>query len=166
MYDQQQPGYYQYGQPVNPAFNPAYNPNIQPNPYNNPYPAPPIAPVYVLITSIKEVSPANIYVVNNPNELGCPFCGTQTQTVLMKKPGAVTYLWCCCLLWFTGILCCIPFCVDSCLDAQLICVRCNNAKQVVPANCCWLSLRNIGFCFIYIRSQLLESIRWVTLHFI
>ena len=133
MYDQQQ-GYNQYGQPVNPAYNPAYNPNMQPNPYNNPYPHQP-KPIYVLISFTKEASPAAIIINNNPNDLGCPLCGCQTQTVLMKKPGAITYLWCCCLFWFTGFLCCIPFCVDSCLDAHLICVKCNNAKQVVPANC-------------------------------
>ena len=136
MYDQQ-PGFNPYGQPINPAYNP--NPNMQPNPFNNNngYPAQPVPmPIYVPITPTKEASPANIYIADSPHDLGCPFCGCQTQTVLMRKPGNVTYLWCCCLFIFSGIFCCIPFCVDSCLDAHLICVRCNNSKQVVPANCC------------------------------
>jgi hypothetical protein len=77
-----------------------------------------------------------IIVQNNTYDLPCPFCGCPTQTIPIKKAGGVTYLWCCCLLWFTGILCCIPFCVDSCLDTHLVCVRCNNSKQVIPANCC------------------------------
>lgn len=77
----------------------------------------------------------------------------------MKKPGGVTYIWCCCLFLFTGILCCIPFCVDSCLDAHLICVRCNNSKQVVPANCCWLSLQNIDvFTTACIWSYFIQSV--------
>lgn len=166
MYDQQQ-GYYQYGQPINPAYNPgyspAYNPNMQPNPFNNPYPPQPM-PIYVLIFLEKEASPAAIIIDNNPNDLGCPFCRDKTQTVLMKKPGTVTYLWCCCLLWFTGILCCIPFIVDSCQDSHLICVRCNNAKRVIRANFCWLSLQNIEvfdvFAYGVAKSKALATVNY------
>lgn len=49
MYDQQQ-GFNQYGQPINPAYNP--NPNMQQNPFNNPYPPQPM-PIYVLISFTK-----------------------------------------------------------------------------------------------------------------
>lgn len=50
MYDQQQ-GFNQYGQPINPAYNP--NPNMQPNPFNNAYPAQPM-PIYVLISLLSK----------------------------------------------------------------------------------------------------------------
>jgi hypothetical protein len=123
----------QYGQP---AGSPNY-PHQQPNPYNNPYPPVPPAPIYVLITITKQQSPTFVVIENSYNhQLACPFCGRQTQTAQMKKPGSVTYLWCCFLFWLTGFLCCIPFCVDSCLDTHLICLSCNNPKQVIPANCC------------------------------
>ena len=89
----------------------------------------------------KQASPININIANNshnagnniqsnnPRDLGCPFCGCQTQTVFMKKAGNVTYLWCFCLfILTTGILCCVPFCIDSCKDTHLVCVRCKNSK--------------------------------------
>ena len=32
---------------------------------------------------------------------------------------------------------CYPFCVDSCKDTELVCVKCHTVKAKIPANCCW-----------------------------
>jgi hypothetical protein len=52
------------------------------------------------------------------------------------------------LFIFTGICCCIPFCVDSCQDTELVCVVCQCVKARQEANCCWLiDILNISFLF-------------------
>jgi len=48
--------------------------------------------------------------------LMCPFCRRETDNFPKKVPGGVTWIWCFGLFIFTGVCCCIPFCVDSCQD--------------------------------------------------
>lgn len=54
----------------------------------------------------------------NPMGAGlmCPNCRRDTNNFAKKVPGGVTWIWCFGLFIFTGICCCIPFCVDSCQD--------------------------------------------------
>ncbi len=70
------------------------------------------------------------------NGLNCPFCMKQTQSVQKKTAGSVTWMWCCCLLVFTGLFCCVPFCVDSCKDTEIVCAMCQGTKSKIEANCC------------------------------
>ena len=132
------PGYNSYApNPYGPPAGQYGQPMIQQHFYP-PQPPPPLQPIYVLISLTKHAAPISINIANNssnnngfnnPRDLGCPFCQSQTQTVFMKKPGNVTYLWCFCLfILTTGILCCVPFCIDSCKDTHLVCVRCKNSK--------------------------------------
>jgi lipopolysaccharide-induced tumor necrosis factor-alpha factor len=68
------------------------------------------------------------------NTSPCPTCCGDTGTLPRKKVGFVTILWC--LVLSSCGVCCIPFCVDSCKDTELICVKCQTRKAKVQANCC------------------------------
>jgi len=58
----------------------------------------------------------------------CPFCRRETDSFPKKSPGGVTWIWCFALFLFTGVCCCIPFCVDSCQDTELVCLTCQQVK--------------------------------------
>ena len=78
---------------------------------------------------------------NNPGfimgaGLMCPCCRRETNNFPKKVAGGVTWIWCFGLFIFTGICCCIPFCVDSCQDTELVCVACQTVKGRIEANCC------------------------------
>ena len=80
-----------------------------------------------------------VIMVNNDNDndgTPCKYCGTNTEHITRRKVGCVAIAWGCCLLYFTGVLCCLPCCIDGCKDVELICVKCQNVKNVIPANCC------------------------------
>lgn len=66
----------------------------------------------------------------------CPVCRRETDNFPKKVPGGVTWIWCFGLFIFTGICCCIPFCVDSCQDTEMVCVSCQCVKARIEANCC------------------------------
>ena len=120
MYNQQ-PG---YGQP------PAYGQPGYGQPYGQPgYGMPP--PGY------GQQGPTVIH-INNDDDDGtpCQYCGTNTNHITRRKVGCVAIAWGFCLLWATGILCCLPCCMDGCKDVELVCVKCQNVKNVIPANCC------------------------------
>lgn len=72
----------------------------------------------------------------NTGRLACPFCRRETENFPKKAPGGVTWIWCFALFLFTGICCCIPFCVDSCQDTLMVCVVCQGVKGRIEANCC------------------------------
>lgn len=72
----------------------------------------------------------------SPNGLHCHFCGCWTESFPKKVAGGVTYIWCFALFLLTGIFCCIPFCVDSCQDTNMVCVVCQGVKARIEANCC------------------------------
>jgi hypothetical protein len=75
---------------------------------------------------------------NNSSGSPCGICGKDTDNIPRKKLGCVAWAWCICLLLTVGAygLCFIPLCSDSCKDTQLVCIKCQNVKQTVPANCC------------------------------
>ncbi len=93
-----------------PPQQPVYNPQPQMNPYNNVGYIP---------------APAN-YIAGSG--LICPFCRRETDSFPKKSPGGVTWIWCFALFLFTGVCCCIPFCVDSCQDTELVCLTCQQVK--------------------------------------
>ena len=66
----------------------------------------------------------------------CPVCAHETGNIPRKTVGAVTIFWCLFLGFLTGILCCLPFCVDNWKDTELLCVKCQTVKMKVHANCC------------------------------
>lgn len=81
--------------------------------------------------------PTVIHISNDDNDgTPCQFCGTNTTHIIRRKVGCVAIAWGCCLFYFTGILCCLPCCIDGCKDTELICVKCQNVKSTIPANCC------------------------------
>lgn len=96
------------GQPGSgrPALNqPMY---IQPT-FNQPGSIPP-SPVF------HAQSLNRLYNNNNHGETFCRLCNVNTTQITRKTYGTVALIWCLCLFWTTGVLCCIPFCVDSCQD--------------------------------------------------
>lgn len=74
----------------------------------------------------------------SPSGTICMTCHRQTESFPKKVPGNVTYLWCVALFFLTGVLCCVPFCVNGCQDTLLVCVICQRGKARIKANCCWL----------------------------
>lgn len=71
-----------------------------------------------------------------PAGLVCPLCRKQTTSVVRKVAGGVTWIWCFILFIFTGVCCCIPFCVDNCKDTEMMCAVCQSPKARINANCC------------------------------
>ena len=88
----------------------------------------------------QQQGPMIINLSGNNNDSGsgspCPACGKETGQIPRKKIGCVTILWCLCLFFFTGVAWCYPFCVDSCKDTELVCVKCHTVKAKIQANCC------------------------------
>ena len=117
-----------YGQPPPPGYGQPYG---QPA-YGQPgYGQPPPPPVY------GNQGPTVIHINNDDNDgTPCQFCGGNTEHITRRKVGCVAIAWGCCLLYFTGILCCLPCFIDGCKDVELICVKCQNVKNTIPANCC------------------------------
>jgi hypothetical protein len=84
----------------------------------------------------QQQGPTIIHIDNDGDGAPCQFCSTNTGQIVRKKVGFVAIAWGCCLLYFTGILCCLPCCMDGCKDSELICVKCHQVKNTIPANCC------------------------------
>lgn len=103
------------------------------------YQPPPPPPVYY---PPQQQQGPTIITVNNGGDDSrgspCPTCGKSTDNIPRKKIGCVAIAWCLCLLFTVGSfgLCLIPFCSDGCKDTELICVKCQNIKSKIPANCC------------------------------
>lgn len=112
-----------YGQPMQPVYGQPMQP-MQPVVYGQPgYMAPPPA----------QTGPTIITIRDNDDNNGspCQFCGTNTPQITRKKVGCVAIAWGLCLLWTTGFLCCLPCCMDSCKDTELVCVKCNQVKNTI-----------------------------------
>ncbi|TPP61043.1 Lipopolysaccharide-induced TNF-alpha factor [Fasciola gigantica] len=62
-----------------------------------------------------------------PTAAYCTHCNQQVVTEVHYVTGALTWLLCAIIFFFTGPLFCflIPFCVDDCKDAVHNCPRCN-----------------------------------------
>ena len=115
-----------YGQPM-PPMQPMYGQPMQPM-YGQPMmPPPPMVQQGPTIIKIDG---------GNNSGTNCQFCGTNTGQIVRKKVGCVAILWGLCLLWFTGFLCCLPCCMDGCKDSEIVCTKCQQIKQTIPANCC------------------------------
>ena len=100
-----QPGYGQpppmYGQP--PAYGqPGY---VQPPMYGQPQ---------TIIIQQNEATITNMAQTGDIEK--CAQCQTETDNITRYQVGGVTFAWCCCLLFTTGILCWIPFVCDGCKD--------------------------------------------------
>ena len=127
---QQPPPPPQYNQQyVNPQQNVPgyYYPNNHPiYAQNNQYPAP-----------INQQFPVLAYGLPMHKTM-CVYCRRDTDSFPKKIPGGVTWMWCFGLFLFTGVFCCVPFCVDGCQDTQVVCVNCQGVKTTVePNTCCW-----------------------------
>ena len=125
-----------YGQPM---MQPAYGqPMMQPG-YQQPMMQPVMQPAY-MPPPPQQQGPTIITIGNNNNSSGspCQFCQGDTGNITRKKVGCVTIAWCICLLFTVGAygLCVIPFCMDSCKDTEILCVKCQQVKTKIPANCC------------------------------
>jgi hypothetical protein len=128
-----QPGFGQpmYGQPMmQPVMQPMMQPVMQPM-------MQPMQPMYMQPQQQQAQGPTIITIKNDDNDGSpCQFCGQSTGQIVRKKVGCVAIAWGLCLFWFTGILCCIPCCMDGCKDSELVCVKCHQVKNTIPANCC------------------------------
>lgn len=117
-----------YGAPAYGAPPPAYG-----------YGQPPPPPAFYPTPQQPQQGPMIINLQsNNSSGSPCGICGHDTDNIPRKKLGCVAWAWCICLLLTVGAygLCFIPLCSDSCKDTQLVCIKCQNVKQTVPANCC------------------------------
>lgn len=66
----------------------------------------------------------------------CPYCTEHSESNLRRTSGCVTWSWCICLTLTATPFFFIPFCVDGCKDTEYVCVKCNQVKNTVKANCC------------------------------
>ena len=118
-----------YGQPMQPMYGqPMYGQPMQPM-YGQPMMMAPPPMVQQGPTIIK---------IDGGNNGGshCQFCNSSTGQMVRKKVGCVAILWGLFLLWLTGFLCCLPCCMDGCKDSEIVCTKCQQVKQTIPANCC------------------------------
>ena len=106
---------------------PPQQPYYQQNVYNAP---PPPQPQLVGFTQTTVVVPGG-------GGDFCRICQRNTTTRYEYVSGATTFIWCFIVWFFTGILCFIPFCIDSCKDRRLVCTVCNTIKGRVPASFIW-----------------------------
>lgn len=123
--------------PMMPMAQPMYMAPPPPPPVY--YQPPPPPPVYY---PPQQQQGPTIITVNNGGDDSrgspCQTCGKNTDNIPRKKVGCVAIAWCLCLLFTVGSfgLCFIPLCSDGCKDTELICVKCQNIKSKIPANCC------------------------------
>ena len=109
--------------------------------YAQPMMMQPVQPVMQPMMQPMYMPPANngptIIKIDNDNNNGspCQFCATNTGQIVRKKIGCTAIAWGIFLLWLTGVLCCIPCCMDGCKDTELICIKCQQVKSTIPARC-------------------------------
>ena len=102
-------------------------------------PMAPMQPAYQqpMMLPQQQQGPTIIHVDNDgPDGTACQFCGTNTAQIVRKTVGCVAIAWGCCLFYFTMCLCFLPCCMDGCKDSELVCVKCQQVKTTIPANCC------------------------------
>ena len=123
-----------YGQPPPPNYGQPYGQQ----PYGQPGYGQPPPPNYGHMPppNYGQQGPTIIHVNNDDDGTPCQFCAGNTDHVCRRTIGCVAIAWGCCLFYFTGILCCLPCCIDGCKDVELVCIKCQNVKNTIPANCC------------------------------
>ena len=123
-----------YGQPPPPNYGQPYGQQ----PYGQPGYGQPPPPNYGHMPppNYGQQGPTIIHVNNDDDGTPCQFCGGNTDHVCRRTIGCVAIAWGCCLFYFTGFLCCLPCCIDGCKDVELVCIKCQNVKNTIPANCC------------------------------
>ncbi|XP_055854581.1 lipopolysaccharide-induced tumor necrosis factor-alpha factor homolog isoform X1 [Episyrphus balteatus] len=125
-YSSTQPGWAsQPPQQPPPAWTPAQN--YQPAQTYQPgygQPAPPAAAVIISSqpTNVQYVTPVG----PTSSRVTCPSCRADVQTRLQHEPTTNTHLMALCLFCFLCWPCvCLPYCMDSCQNANHYCPNCN-----------------------------------------
>lgn len=62
----------------------------------------------------------------NPMVVTCPSCHQQTTSKIEYVPGSRTHLWAVILCLLCWPLMCIPYCTDSCMNANHHCSKCGS----------------------------------------
>ncbi|KAH7728451.1 Protein Y87G2A.18 [Aphelenchoides avenae] len=110
------------GFPPPPQFPANYQPNV------SPAPTAPVPPNGVPV--VQHVRAATARFGPFPIEMDCPYCRNHIVTHTKRTAGALPWIIfgvCVVLGFFLLIpwcLCCIPFCIDSCLDVEHFCPSC------------------------------------------
>eukprot|EP00475_Leptophrys_vorax_P024875 TRINITY_DN3450_c0_g1_i1.p1 TRINITY_DN3450_c0_g1~~TRINITY_DN3450_c0_g1_i1.p1 ORF type:complete len:175 (-),score=25.18 TRINITY_DN3450_c0_g1_i1:69-593(-) len=83
--------------------------------------------------SVVVVRPPPVMAVftHRPTYCKCSHCGFEGVTSVSHEANGCTWVACFGLFLFTGICCCIPFCVDSCQSAVHKCSVCGYIVAVV-----------------------------------
>uniref|UniRef100_A0A914V6Q3 LITAF domain-containing protein n=1 Tax=Plectus sambesii TaxID=2011161 RepID=A0A914V6Q3_9BILA len=119
--------------PYSEATNAASYPSLPVNmgiPQQPPYPPAPTSFAPMVTTTTTNVIISRPTFGPFPVEMDCPYCQAHVVTSTQHIPGALPWIIfaiCFVLGFFLLIpwcLCCIPFCVDSCLDVQHDCPSC------------------------------------------
>ncbi|XP_018792718.1 PREDICTED: lipopolysaccharide-induced tumor necrosis factor-alpha factor homolog isoform X2 [Bactrocera latifrons] len=116
----------------------SYNNNGQPPPYSAPPPGftpasyyqpppqqmpPPQQTSTVIITTS---GPSIIPLGEDPTRIQCPSCHADVLTTVNYQPNSCTHIWALVLCLFICWPCvCVPYCMDSCQNANHYCPNCN-----------------------------------------
>ncbi|XP_049306920.1 lipopolysaccharide-induced tumor necrosis factor-alpha factor homolog [Bactrocera dorsalis] len=116
----------------------SYNNNGQPPPYSAPPPGftpasyyqpppqqmpPPQQTSTVIITTS---GPPVIPLGEDPTRIQCPSCHADVLTTVNYQPNSCTHIWALVLCLFICWPCvCVPYCMDSCQNANHYCPNCN-----------------------------------------
>jgi lipopolysaccharide-induced tumor necrosis factor-alpha factor len=113
-------------------------PSLPPTPL---FPYPNIQPTMtipqVVVASTLQPIPIRIHngqiylTVLEPVRMYCPFCNTNTQTIVELKPTCCAYTSCFILFYVCTPLCFLPFCMNDCRQQIHSCGRCENTLAIV-----------------------------------
>ncbi|XP_055854589.1 lipopolysaccharide-induced tumor necrosis factor-alpha factor homolog isoform X2 [Episyrphus balteatus] len=83
-------------------------------------------PACVVITQQPIVAGPYVPIAQSPSRLNCPNCHADVLTNVKYEPNTQTHLIALCLCLFVCWPCvCLPYCMDSCQNANHYCPNCN-----------------------------------------
>ncbi|XP_011178871.1 lipopolysaccharide-induced tumor necrosis factor-alpha factor homolog isoform X3 [Zeugodacus cucurbitae] len=84
------------------------------------------APATATTVVIHTTAPTFTPISNEPATITCPSCHAMVRTTVIRQPSTSTHLWALILCLFVCWPCvCVPYCMDSCQNANHYCPNCN-----------------------------------------
>ncbi|XP_004533777.1 lipopolysaccharide-induced tumor necrosis factor-alpha factor homolog isoform X2 [Ceratitis capitata] len=111
----------------NPGQPPPYSqPGYTPAQYYQPPPPQMVPPPQSHTVIIQTTRPSSVPVSSGPTRITCPSCHAQVLTTVKHQATTRTHFWALILcLVFCWPCVCVPYCMDSCQNANHYCPNCN-----------------------------------------